>query len=80
MSDRPNGEAIREALSRVGKSQADIARELNVDISTVRDVISGRLQGRRGDAHKVAVALGLKEGFVVVDGMPICEAIKKAAA
>jgi len=69
---------IREALSRIGKSHADVARELGVDRTVVRGVIYGRLRGARGDAHKVAVALGMKDGVIVDDAMPIVEAVKAA--
>lgn len=73
-------EAIRDGLSRIGKTQSDIARELNVDFSTVQGVMSGRLKGSRGDAHKVAVALGIKEGVIVAEGTSIAAAIKAAIA
>lgn len=72
--------AIRESLSRIGKTQADIARELNVDHSVVQGVMCGRLKGTRGDAHKVAVALGIKDGVIVDAAMPIAEAVKAALA
>ena len=71
---------VRLRLSRIGKSQADIARELAVDLSTVQGVLSGRLRGTRGDAHKVAVALGIKDGVIVDDAMPIAQAVKAAIA
>lgn len=73
-------EVIRRELARIGKTQADIARELNVDQSTVQGVLCGRLKGSRGDAHKVAVVLGLKDGVIVDDAMPIAEAVKAALA
>lgn len=71
---------IREALSRIGKSHSDVARELGVDRAVVRGVIYGRLKGNRGDAHKVAVALGIKDGVIVDKAMPIAEAVKRALA
>jgi len=80
MSNQPDIKAIRDALSRIGKSQAEIARELGVDWSTVQGVLSGRLKGSRGDAHKVAVALGLKDGLIVDAATPIRHAIKAAIA
>ena len=72
--------AIRDSLSRIGKTQSDIARELNVDFSTVQGVMSGRLKGSRGDAHKVAVTLGIKEGVIVGEGISIADAIRAAIA
>ena len=71
-------EEIRDRLSRIGKTPVDIGRELDVPVPTVRGVLEGRLKGNRGDAHKVAVALGLKEGVIVADDMPIAEAMKLA--
>lgn len=71
---------IRDRLSRIGKTSVDVARELNVPVAVVRGVIDGRFKGDRGDAHKVAVALGLKNGVIVPDDMPIAEAMKVAAA
>lgn len=68
----------RERLRRAGKSASDVARELNVDRAVVVNLLSGRVKGLRGDAHKVAVHLGLKEGVIVPDDMPIREAMKLA--
>ncbi len=73
-------EAIRQGLARIGKSQADIARELGVDQSIVQGVLCGRLKGSRGDAHKVAVALGIKDGLIVDEATSIADAIKAAIA
>ena len=71
---------IREALSRIGKSHSDLARELGVDRTVVRGVLYGRLKGARGDAHKVAVALGMKDGVIVDDHAPVADAIKAVLA
>lgn len=69
---------IREALSRIGRTPADVARELGVSAVIVRGVIDGRFKGDRGDAHKVAVALGLKDGAIVDDHTSTADAIKLA--
>ncbi len=71
---------IRDSLSRMGKTSADIARELHVSPAIVRGVIEGRFKGTRGDAHKVAVALGLKDGVNVDDAASISKAVKAAIA
>lgn len=71
---------IREALSRIGKSHSDVARELGVDRTVVRGVLYGRLKGARGDAHKVAVALGMKDGVIVDDHAPVADAIRAVLA
>ncbi|HEX4738731.1 MAG TPA: hypothetical protein VH331_14330 [Allosphingosinicella sp.] len=73
-------EEAKARLSRIGRSAADLGRELDVPVSIVRGVLEGRLKGSRGDAHKVAVALGLKDGMIVADGTPIADAMKMAAA
>lgn len=78
MSNMEKGKAIRETLLRMGKSYSDVARELGVDLTVVQGVISGRLKGARGDAHKVAVTLGLKDGVIVDDSMSLADAIKTA--
>ena len=71
-------EVIRSRLADIGRSAVDVARELGVSPQVVRGVISGRIRGDRGAAHKVAVALGLKDGVVVADDMPVSEALKLA--
>ncbi len=76
----PERKAIREALSRLGKSYSDVARELGVDRTVVRGVLLGHLKGERGDAHKVAVALGIKDGVIVDSTMTIADAVKAAIA
>ncbi|WP_374410619.1 hypothetical protein [Novosphingobium colocasiae] len=73
-------EEAKLRLSRLGKTAMDVARELGVDHTVVIGVLSGRLKGERGDAHKVAVALGVKDGVIVNDGVSIREAMKVAAA
>lgn len=80
MTDCTRLEEARANLSLIGKSQTDVARELRVDLSVVQGVLSGRLKGARGDAHKVAVALGIKDGLIVQDNMSIAEAMKAARA
>lgn len=80
MPSNENLEAARAHLRRIGKTAADVARELGVSKVIVRGVLDGRFKGTRGDAHKVAVALGLKDGIIVADDMTIAEAIKAAAA
>ena len=80
MSKTISLEEAREQLSRIGRTPVDVAKELGVSVQIVRGVLDGRLQGVRGDAHKVSVALLLKEGLIVDDKLPIAEAMKAAAA
>ncbi|MEP7221541.1 MAG: hypothetical protein ABI673_02610 [Novosphingobium sp.] len=80
MSNLEKEKAIRETLLRMGKSYSDVARELGVDLTVVQGVICGRLKGKWGDAHKVAVTLGLKDGVIVADNVPLADAIKALRA
>jgi len=55
---------VREDLDKQGISIAEFARTNDLDLRAVYLVLGGRNKGRRGDAHKAAVALGLKAGTV----------------
>jgi gp16 family phage-associated protein len=55
---------VRADLDRRGKSIRDWTREHGVSDRIVYEVLRGRLKGRRGQTHKVAVLLGLKHGVV----------------
>lgn len=54
-------------LEHQGKSVQQFAREHGVDPATTYQVLAGRKKGRRGEAHKVAVLLGMKEGVILAD-------------
>lgn len=60
-------EAVRAELNRCGKTIADWSRENACNADIVRGVLLGRIKGMRGEAHKVAVLLGIKEGEIVED-------------
>ncbi|ELS42675.1 DNA-binding protein [Pseudomonas syringae] len=51
-------------LDRQGKSVQEFARENSIDPATTYQVLAGRKKGRRGEAHKVAVLLGMKIGTI----------------
>ena len=53
---------IREELARKGLTIADLARKHSLNIVTVYSLLNGRLSGTRGESHRAAVILGLKEG------------------
>lgn len=57
-------EDVKEDLYRRGKSVPDVAREIGVSPRIVYELLRGRIKGRRGQAHKAAVLLGLKRGVV----------------
>ncbi|MBY8930083.1 DNA-binding protein [Pseudomonas sp. Wu6] len=54
-------------LEHQGKSVQAFAREHGVDPATTYQVLAGRKKGRRGEAHKVAVLLGMKEGIILAE-------------
>lgn len=57
-------EEVRADFDRRGKTFRQFAREIGVSDRIVYEVLRGRFKGRRGQAHKVAVLLGLKVGIV----------------
>ena len=57
-------EQARAVLDRNGKSIADFSREHDLNRNLVSDLLNGRKKGRRGEAHRAAVLLGIKDGVV----------------
>jgi gp16 family phage-associated protein len=57
-------EQVRKELDRKGKSIREWAREHGLSDRTVYEVLAGRKKGRRGDAHRAAVLLGIKDGVI----------------
>ena len=55
-------EAIKQWFEENGVSVTDWAAERGFQRNQVYDVLNGRAAGRRGAAHRIAVALGLKPG------------------
>jgi gp16 family phage-associated protein len=58
-------EEVRADMARRGVTAAAWARKNGVAPETVRGVLLGRIKGRSGEAHKVAVLLGIKDGEIV---------------
>lgn len=54
----------REALERKGQTAKDFAKKNQLNPSTVYAVLSGQSQCRRGEAHRAAVLLGIKDGVI----------------
>lgn len=54
----------REALERRGQTAKDFAEKHQLNPSTVYAVLSGQSQCRRGEAHRAAVLLGIKDGVI----------------
>jgi gp16 family phage-associated protein len=70
--------AARARFNRVGYTIPQFARELGVHPEMVRRVLWGAIAGKRGQAHKIAVALGLKDGVIVPEGTSPIEAMRMA--
>jgi gp16 family phage-associated protein len=64
-------EQALESFSNKGISVRSWALANGLSPAVVRGVLSGRLCGRFGEAHKAAVKLGVKVGEIVED---ICHA------
>lgn len=60
-------EEVKAELQRRGISISGWAVAHGVSTNIVHEVLSGRKKGLRGQSHRVAVLLGLKEGEVVDD-------------
>lgn len=52
---------IKEEFQQNGKSFAEWAREKGYPLGSVRAVLYGHNKGYRGQAHKIAVELGMKD-------------------
>jgi gp16 family phage-associated protein len=57
-------EQVREEFLKTGVSIADWAREHELKYSQVIDVLRADRQCRRGNSHKIAVLLGIKDGVI----------------
>ncbi len=55
---------VSAEFQRRGKSIAAWAREHGLNPMVVYDLMQGRSAGKRGEAHRAAVLLGIKEGEV----------------
>lgn len=55
---------MRAEFDRKGISISKWAKAHGVDRSTTYQVLRGEKKGRRGEAHRVAVLLGIKEGVI----------------
>ncbi|MBT2339445.1 MULTISPECIES: DNA-binding protein [Pseudomonas] len=54
----------RAALERRGQTVKDFAEKHLLNPSTVYAVLSGQNRGRRGESHRAAVLLGIKDGVI----------------
>lgn len=58
--------AVRQKFYKAGISIAEWARSCGFDEDLVYAVLSGRSHANRGEGHRIAVALGLKESTPLV--------------
>lgn len=56
-------EQARAALGREGVSMAEFSRYFGLNKNLVSDLLNGRKKGLRGEAHRAAVLLRIKEGL-----------------
>lgn len=55
-------------FERRGVNVAQWARDRGLTRQAVFAALNGRTKGRRGDAHKAAVLLGIKDGVIESEG------------
>ena len=65
MTHQAKCERAKRAFEARGVSVADWARQHGFSVQCVYGVLNGRTVGKRGEAHKVAVALRIKREAVV---------------
>ncbi|MDA8254173.1 MAG: DNA-binding protein [Betaproteobacteria bacterium] len=70
-------EEVKATFKHKGISIAQWATANGYSTNLVFEVLSGRKKGDRGQSHKIAVALGLKEGEIVND---VAHALDRQAA
>jgi gp16 family phage-associated protein len=56
---------VRAEFLAQGKTFMDFCRKHELNYYTVIDVLNGRSRAMRGDAHRAAVLLGMKDGRIV---------------
>ena len=57
-------EQARADLDRRGISIAEFSPKHDLNKNLVSDLLNGRIKGRRGEAHRAAVLLGIKDGVI----------------
>ncbi|ATR85195.1 DNA-binding protein [Pseudomonas sp. HLS-6] len=57
-------EQARASLDRKGMSIAKFSRIHGLNKNLVSGLLTGRIKGLRGEAHRAAVLLGIKDGVI----------------
>ncbi|MGJ4748706.1 hypothetical protein ACQV5M_20260, partial [Leptospira sp. SA-E8] len=60
-SQLKTGEQVRFEMEQAGVPLKEWCRAQKVSYDIARGVISGRIKAKRGQAHLIAIALGMKE-------------------
>lgn len=60
---------VRDDFARKGQSIASWAKKHGFSVATTSQVLTGHNKATRGQGHKIAVTLGLKEGEIVEDDL-----------
>lgn len=68
MQPLKTAEEVRLDFERRGINVTQWARERGLTRQAVFAVLNGKTKGRRGDAHKAAVLLGIKDGVIDEEG------------
>ena len=63
-------EEVRGDFFKRGVNVAKWARDHGLSRQSVDAVLRGKTKGNRGEAHKAAVLLGIKDGVIESDGGP----------
>lgn len=70
---------VRTELRRSGVSIAEWARANQASYSLTHELLAGRIKGHRGESHRIAVLLGLKDGVIKSTPRLAAPVAKKAA-
>jgi len=65
-------EQVKQEFLRKGKSISGWAKEHGFSRGLVHAVLRGERSCLRGDSHKIAVLLGIKEGEIAEEGSDLC--------
>lgn len=68
MQPLKTAEEVRVDFDRRGVNVTQWARDRGLTRQAVFAVLNGKTKGRRGDAHKAAVLLGIKDGVIDEEG------------
>ncbi|WP_237055974.1 DNA-binding protein [Marilutibacter chinensis] len=59
-----SADEVRKDFERKGITIMSFARDHGLSPGIVYQLLSGQKKGRRGEAHRAAVLLGMKEGVI----------------